>query len=145
MSTSWDLVNTAICSFCWSISILTNAPITWSYIILSSGLWNSACTWNRRTRKVGTSMQRLGLGKVMSALNLQCLTLNPRKHTCRYGKVVLECTHEAQLYTTKLKKRWWVSNSVTLLLCYTNNTTPHGPHTSIPKMICSNMICWALL
>lgn len=58
-------------------------------------------------------MQTLGLGKVMSALNLQCLTLNPRKHTCRYGKVVLERTHEAQLYTTILKKE-----VVSIQICY---------------------------
>lgn len=58
----------------------------------------------------------------ISALNLECLTLNPRKHICTYGKVVLEHANEAQLCSTKLKKkRWCVSKSVTLLLCYTNN------------------------
>lgn len=50
----------------------------------------------------GQKHTETGSGKGhLSALNLDYLMLNPRKHICTYGKVVLERANETRLCSTK--------------------------------------------
>lgn len=104
MSTSWDLLNPTICSFFRCINILTNATITLPYPHLFLSALKLSLRMKQSHKEGGQKHTETGSGTShISALNLERLLQNPTKHTCTYGKVMLEHANEAWLCSTKLK------------------------------------------